>query len=251
MVSMMLFRSWPRALGAPWLALVLSACKPAPGSSCDAGEARCLDAKRSLVCEDGKFVETPCKGKSGCSTAEETTTCDISGNEPGDVCVKGDEGAATCTARDAMLACHHGKFEKVPCRGPRGCEVTGAQASCDQSVAEAGEGCSKAAAKSCSTDKTHVLSCVEGTMREQYWCRGEAGCTSSGGKLSCDQTVAKLGDACDPGLDGHVACSDDKKALLTCNGAKFISSEKCKPGTECVVNGSATSCAKRSAAVPQ
>jgi hypothetical protein len=230
----------PLALG---LLLTLS-CKPGPGSSCDVGEARCLDAKRSIVCEDGKFVETPCKGKAGCSTMQETTSCDISGNQPGDVCVNSDEGVAVCAGADAMLVCHDRKFEKVPCRGSRGCESVAGQANCDQSIAEPGEACKKPNAKACSVDKGSVLSCSDGSMHELYWCRGEAGCSAQGGKLSCDQTVAKLGDACDKGLDGHVACSEDKKSLVTCNGDKFVPSEKCRPGTACTVSGQSTSCAK-------
>lgn len=235
---------WLSPLSLALGALSLAACKPAAGSSCDAGEARCLDAKRSLVCDDGKLVETPCKGKAGCSTLQESTTCDISGNEPGDACVKGDEGVATCAGSDAMLACHQRKFERVPCRGPRGCEVVGTQTSCDQSIAEPGEACKKLGAKACSVDKSRVLACAEAGMQELYLCRGDGGCSSNGGKLSCDQTVAKLGDACDKGLDGHVACSDDHKALLSCNGEKFVASEKCKPGTVCTVSGQSTSCAK-------
>ena len=67
------------------------ACKPGPGSSCDPREARCLDAKRAIICDDGKFLETPCKGKAGCSTIQESTTCDFSGNQPGDACAKADD----------------------------------------------------------------------------------------------------------------------------------------------------------------
>jgi hypothetical protein len=144
-----------------------------------------------------------------------------------------------------MLACRRGKFERVPCRGSRGCETVAGQPSCDQSIAEPGEACKKPDAKACSVDASRVLSCSDGRMQEQYRCRGEAGCTAAGGKLSCDQTVAKLGDACDKGLDGHVACTEDKKAIVTCNGAEFVQSEKCKPGTVCTVSGQSTSCVRR------
>jgi hypothetical protein len=218
-------------------------CKPAAGSSCSGREARCLDTQRAIVCDDGKFVETPCKGKAGCSTVRERTSCDISGNQPGDVCSKSDEGVAVC--RDgALLACHGRKFESVPCRGPRGCEMLGEQASCDQSVAELGEACKKPDAKSCRVDKTQVLSCVDGRLAAQYACRGAGQCRSAGGKLSCDQTVAKLGDSCDKALSGHVACSEDKKALITCQGERFVPSEKCRPGTLCSVSGQSTRCEK-------
>lgn len=224
--------------------LLTVSCKPGPGSSCDAGEARCIDAQRSIVCEDGKFVETPCRGKGGCSTSKEATSCDISGNQPGDTCVREDEGVAVCVGSDAMLACHGRKFETVACRGPRGCESFGGRANCDQSVAEAGEPCSTPNAKACSVDKRRVLSCLDGRLSDQYECRGDAGCSAQGGKLTCDQTVAKLGDACDKGLDGHVACSEDKKSLITCDGEKFIAAEKCKPGTQCSVSGQSTSCTR-------
>jgi hypothetical protein len=203
---------------------------------------RCLDAKRAIVCDDGKFVETPCKGKAGCSTVQERTACDISGNQPGDVCGTGDEGIAVCAGDDAMLACHGRRFERVSCRGPRGCEMVSAQASCDQSVAEVGEACKKENAKACSADKTQVLSCQGGRMAAQYLCRGEGHCNSESGKLACDETVARLGDVCDKSLNGHIACSEDKKSLITCQNARFVPSEKCKPGTLCSISGQSTKC---------
>lgn len=220
-------------------------CKPGPGGSCDAGEARCLDGKRAIVCEDGKFVETPCRGKAGCLTVQESTSCDISGNQPGDACVRADEGVAVCVAKEAMLACHGGKFERVPCRGSQGCEMSGNRANCDQSIAEVGEGCTKPNAKACSVDASSVLSCSDGKMLLLYACRGASACSAGAGKLSCDQTIARLGDACDKGLDGHIACSEDKKALIVCDGQRFVSSEKCKAGTLCTVSGQSTSCTKQ------
>lgn len=196
------------------------------------------------MCDDGKFVEKPCRGKAGCTTVQETTTCDFSANQPGDVCGKGEEGVAVCAGGDAMLSCHGRKFERVPCHGPRGCEMVAGQPNCDQSVAEAGEACKKPNAKACSVDKTQVLSCRDGHMASLYLCRGEGQCNSAGGKLSCDQTVAKLGDVCDKGLNGHIACSEDKKSLITCQNERFVASEKCKTGTLCTVAGQSTKCEK-------
>jgi hypothetical protein len=226
------------------LGLFFGACKPGPGSSCDAREARCLDGKRAIICNDGKFVEVPCRGKAGCSTVQESTSCDFAGNQPGDPCGSSHEGVAVCAGEDAMLSCHGRKFERVPCRGPRGCEMFGAQANCDQSVAELGESCKKQSAKACSADKTQVLSCADGRMAAKYFCRGEGHCSSAGGKLACDQTIAKLGDACDKALIGHIACSEDKKSLITCQNERFVPSEKCKPGTVCTVSGQSTKCEK-------
>lgn len=225
-------------------ALCFCACKPGPGSSCDPREARCLDAHRAIVCDDGRFREVPCRGKAGCSTVGETTSCDFSGNQAGDACGRGNEGVAACAGDDAMLSCHGRKLERVPCRGPRGCEMFGAQANCDQSVAELGEVCKKQNAKACSADKSQVLFCNDGRMSVQYHCRGVGQCSSAGGKLACDQTVAKLGDVCDKSLGGHVACSEDKKSLVTCRNERFVPFEKCKLGTLCAVSGQSTKCEK-------
>lgn len=232
----------PRFSLFPLCLLGLVSCKPSVGSSCDVHEARCLDAQRAIVCDDGKFVEAPCRGKAGCTTVRERTACDITGNQPGDACSRNDEGVAVCRGERAMLACHGRKFESVPCRGPRGCETVAEQANCDQSVAEAGEACKKQGAKACSVDKAQVLSCVDGRMQSLYFCRGAGQCSSAGGKLGCDQSVARLGDSCDRGLTGHIACSEDKRARVTCKDERFVASEKCKAGTLCAVSGQSTKC---------
>jgi len=231
----------------PLWVMSFCSCKPAPGGSCHVDEARCLDQKREIVCDPEllTFVETPCKGKQGCTTKDERTACDMSGNAPGDPCSKADEGVAVCAGTDAMLACHGRRFEQVPCRGPRGCAMSGERASCDQSVADFGETCSKPGAQACSVDGAQVLACRDGKMTTQYFCRGESRCSAAGGKLACDQTVARLGDSCDKKLDGHVACSEDKKAIITCQNEHFVSSEKCKRGTRCAVLGQSTKCERR------
>ena len=128
-------------------------CRPAPGGKCDHGEARCLDANTQLVCDNGVFVDVPCRGKGGCVTVQESTTCDISRNQAGDRCGKTDEGAAVCAGDKAMLACHSGKFETVACLGPRGCELASGKANCDQSVANPGDPCSQDKAKACTAEQ--------------------------------------------------------------------------------------------------
>ena len=223
---------------------LLASCKPAPGGKCDRGEARCLDANRELVCDDGVFVEVPCRGKGGCVTVQETTTCDISRNQAGDLCGKTDEGAAICEGDKAMLACHSGKFERVACLGPRGCELASGKANCDQSIAQAGDPCKLENAKACSADTSRVLACKLGRMSELYECRGEGRCSSAAGKLTSEQTVSNVGDICDKGLSGHIACTLDKKSLIKCESERFVPSERCKPGTVCTVSGQSTTCAK-------
>jgi hypothetical protein len=245
------FRTRAHPLPAFVVALWLlgSGCQRGPGSPCEKGEARCLDGARALVCEAGKFVETPCRGKAGCSTTRdpsgEATACDISGNRPGDRCSRDEEGVSACLAPDTMLACRNGKFELVGCRGARGCEASGSQTSCDQSLGQAGDACTTPKAKACAVDGSAALWCEGGSLVELYACRGEKRCSAAGGKLNCDQTTARAGDRCDRRLDGHIACSEDRKQLLVCRAERFQLSEKCKPNSECLVSGKSTSCAGR------
>ena len=224
---------------------LVTGCKPAVGSSCEKGEARCLDAKRELVCQAGKFLESPCNGPSGCSSTEKGTSCDFSGNKPGDLCSTDDEGAATCSNKDAMLACHAGLYARMPCRGSRGCTNAEGRALCDSSSAEPGDACHDENLKACSVDNSQVLICKQSTMQRFYLCRGENGCSSSAGKLSCDTSVAKLGDACDKKLEAQAfSCTPDGSAILVCKGGAFVLDETCKAGQKCTLVGSSTQCAK-------
>ena len=240
------FRIPPLLLSLPVTIGLLSAgCKPSAGSSCDKGEARCLDGKHELVCQAGRFIESPCNGPAGCGWTERGTSCDFSGNKPGDACSTDDEGAATCSDKDAMLACHGGKYALVPCRGSRGCLNAAGRASCDTSLAEPGDACNDESSKACSGDGSQVLICKQHAMQRFYLCRGASGCASSAGKLSCDTSIAKLGDACDKKLEGQAfSCTPDATSILVCKGGAFVVDQTCKAGQKCVLNGSATQCAK-------
>lgn len=174
----------------------------------------------------------------------EATSCDISGNRAGDPCSGSEEGVAACAAREAMVACHSGKFERVACRGAKGCEMVGGQPLCDQSLAAPGDPCKLPSAKACSVDGQTVLACRAGSLQPLYSCRGQAGCQATGGKLSCDQSIARLNDACDPALQATLACTEDKTALLICQNQRFLPSEACKRGTRCTSTGQAISCTR-------
>jgi hypothetical protein len=226
-------------------ALALANCKPSVGSSCDKGEARCIDAKRELICDDGRFIESPCNGPGGCRLTDKGTSCDFSGNKAGDPCSKADEGAAICSNKDGMLACHGGRYALVPCRGSRGCANAEGRALCDTSIAEPGDVCQSESHKACSSDGSQVLICKQHTMQRFYLCRGEGGCTSSTGKLSCDTSVAKLGDACDKKLEGVAfSCTPDGRSILVCKGGAFVLDETCKAGHECRARSAGTKCEK-------
>jgi hypothetical protein len=235
-----------RFLALSFGALLLAAsCKPGVGSSCDKGEARCIDGKRELACQAGHFIETPCHGPRGCSTTEQGTSCDFSGNKSGDPCSADDEGSATCSSQDGMLACHGGLYGIVPCRGTRGCSNADGRAVCDTSVAQMNDACRDENLKACASDATQVLICKDHLMVAYYPCRGLNGCTSLGGKLSCDTSIAKLGDPCDKKMEGQAfSCSPDGSSILLCKGGAFALDEACKVGQKCLVEGSSTHCAK-------
>jgi len=225
--------------------LALPSCKPSVGSSCEKGEARCLDAKRELICQAGHLIESPCNGPDGCHATDKGTSCDFSGNKAGDPCSADDEGAATCGTKDSMLACHGGLYVRVPCRGPHGCVNAEGRALCDTSIAEPGDACSDENLKACSGDGSQVLICKQHTMQRFYLCRGANGCASSGAKLSCDTSVAKLGDACDKKLEAQAySCTPDGSQILVCKGGAFVLDETCKPGQKCGLEGLGTKCRK-------
>lgn len=234
--------------GFSWLlgvCLVATACKRSPGSFCQPREAHCLDEGRALLCSGGTLREVPCRGKEGCSSKDGKTSCDFSGNRPGDRCTAEDEGVAVCESPGSLLVCRGEVFASVPCRGPGGCERRGEQAHCDHSVAQPGERCQVTGAKACAPDGGSVLACGDGYMRELYRCRGQGGCRAEGSRVACDQTVARLGDLCDKTSNGHMACSEDDKGLVTCKDEHFVPAEKCKAGTRCAVSGQSTRCERR------
>ncbi|HET7545843.1 MAG TPA: hypothetical protein VFK05_38510 [Polyangiaceae bacterium] len=224
--------------------LWLPQCKPSVGSSCDKGEARCLDAKRELVCQAGRFIESPCNGPEGCRTTEKGTSCDFSGNKPDDPCSADDEGAASCSGKDGMLACHGGVYVFVPCRGTRGCVTAEARALCDTSVGEPDDACAEENSKACAGDGSQVLICKQHRMQRFYLCRGANGCAAAPGKLNCDTSVAKLGDACDKKLEGQAfSCTPDETQILVCKGGAFVLDQTCKSGQKCGVVAGSTKCA--------
>jgi hypothetical protein len=229
------------------LAVVLVAlvgCKPHAGSSCDKGEARCVDPANALVCQAGHFVETPCRGKDGCRLQLEATACDIHGNRPGDPCSTDDDGSAVCSDGKTMLACHKGKYASIQCRGERGCVEENGHAECDESVAESGEACAHDGKRACSSDGKRVLACTSGQTETQYQCRGARGCSVVKGKIDCDVSVARNGDTCDTQFEGTFACTEDGLAIVKCNSGRFEPDETCKHGQRCLAEPGSTRCAK-------
>lgn len=218
--------------------LGLASCKPGPGSSCDKGEARCVDRTSQLVCQNGHYIQAPCRGPRGCGLTPSGISCDISANQPGDVCSTDEEGASACVDAKTKIVCAGGKFVAGSCRGPKGCETQEGRPLCDMSIAEPGDVCKDSdKTKACSVDGKQYLVCTGAKMTMEFQCLGPNGCKSEGGKLSCDMTYARDKDPCTKEMEGKHACNLDKSSIVTCKGGKFVIDEECKGGTSCNAEG--------------
>ena len=219
--------------------VVLGSCKAGPGSSCDKGEARCVAKNSELICQNGSYIQAPCKGPRGCGLTPTGVSCDISGNVAGDVCSTDEEGASACTGAKTKIVCTAGKFVATQCRGPRGCETEEGRPLCDVSIAEPGDACKEIdKTKACSVDGKQYLSCQGGKMTMQFQCLGPGGCKSEAGRLNCDMSYARDKDPCLPEMEGKVACNLDQSSIVVCKGSKFVIDEECKDGKRCVGEGS-------------
>jgi hypothetical protein len=143
-----------------------------------------------------------------------------------------------------MLACHRGKYATMSCRGTLGCSEQGGHAECDETVAESGESCAHDGKKACSGDGKRVLVCASGQTETRYQCRGERGCSVTSGKIDCDVSVARNGDACDVKFEGTYACTEDTLAIVRCINGRFEPDETCKHGMRCLAEPGTTRCAK-------
>lgn len=219
-------------------------CEPGVGSSCDPEEARCLNGSTQLVCQDGEYIATPCRGPGGCAVLPTVgVACDITKNKAGDICATHEEGAASCTTEHQMVVCRGGKYAFEPCRGPAGCENSRRRANCDKTLASVGDPCKDEGGKACSAQGEDLLACKGGTMQPLYHCRGAAGCEAAG-KLNCDLSLAEVGDPCDPQMEGAAACTPDKREIVTCKAGSFIKDQACGPKMVCEP-GSSTQCVKQ------
>jgi hypothetical protein len=71
-------------------------------------------------------------------------------------------------------------------------------------------------------------------------CSASAGCQEVGGVVSCDNSVAAVGDGCNTPDDA--ACSLDYKAGLLCKGGVFAIAETCKGPGACKTAGDVITC---------
>lgn len=146
------------------------------------------------------------------------------------------ETKEVCVEDAKALACHDGKWEEIACRGPDGCVKNGGEHICDQSVAEDGDACNLADDYVCTGDKKGMLQCTKNKWTLVQSCLGERACVMEKKKVTCDNSVANVGDACREEED--YACSPDKKAALACRKGQFVQASLCKGPKGCRVTGS-------------
>ncbi len=156
----------------------------------------------------------------------------------GDLC----EGRQAACAKDGKAELHCGADGKMAvlgtCKGPNGCHpaADNTRVTCDTTYADPKDPCDEAD-DACSTDHKSELRCQAGHYAVISTCKGPDGCTltpsgkGAGYVMSCDDHVADVGDPCF--ASDRMACSSDKKALLTCNAQRFVVDHACKKG--CVV----------------
>lgn len=138
-----------------------------------------------------------------------------------------------CVDNKQALVCHEGKWEEMSCKGPAGCAKSGAEATCDQAVADEKEVCNVASDVICTADKKGMLECRGNRWTFSQACLGARGCAMGDKKVVCDNSVAKVDDACHEADDS--ACTPDGKAALVCKDGKFQVALNCRGPKACKI----------------
>jgi hypothetical protein len=146
------------------------------------------------------------------------------------------EAKEVCLDEKRALACHAGKWEEMSCRGPTGCSKVGSEDICDQSVAEDKETCNLADDYICTGDNKGMLQCTNNKWTFVQTCLGDRGCVMADKKVTCDNSIANVDDACRE--EDDYACTPDKQAALVCRGGKFVPAAPCKGPKACRITGS-------------
>jgi hypothetical protein len=227
-------RMWQRLAAAVFfvsIILVFSQCKllkglkPTPGAPCMIGNNKfqCMDPVNAMLCQNGKWVNMPCRGPRGCSGAGAGQTCDDDLAQPGEACmmaVSGDN-LACGTGKVDELTCVAGTWKITrTCKGPKKCTISGSVLSCDDSMGDVGDPCAVESGDDnygCSTDKKIEVVCDAASSKFQpsNTCRGPKGCWIDNNRVYCDQNMARIGDKCRP-VDNH-SCSEDSTQELKCS----------------------------------
>lgn len=219
----------------------LTGCKAKLGKTCSPeGKEVCAGKAQALVCSNGKWASMACRGAQGCDGEGTLVSCDQSVARVGELCDL--EGGTSCAEdKKSSLRCTSDAWvvDEI-CGGPLGCSATGQQASCDTSLAREGDKCARSGSQSCSQDGRTRMHCQAGRMQTAEHCRGPQGCAVNQGKVSCDNSLALVGEPCDTA--DNYACNTDFRTVLVCRGGKYVIDEKCSSTKSCRVVGSRVGC---------
>ncbi len=221
-------RVWQRLVAGVFgvgLVVCLSQCKglkPTPGGPCVTNNKyMCNDPSSAMLCQNGKYVNMPCRGPRGCRGMGASSMCDDDLAAEGDVCLQTlNENWSCTTDHNKELICKDGKFAVArTCKGPKRCSISAEVVSCDDSVADIGDQCIAEpgdANYGCSTDKKQEIVCDAASSKFQpsASCRGPKGCWIEGDSVHCDKSMARAGEKC-RSVDDHT-CSEDAMNELKC-----------------------------------
>jgi hypothetical protein len=88
---------------------------------------------------------------------------------------------------------------------------------------------------------TTVLACQGGTFMEAQ-CHGAGGCSKLGTRVTCDDSIADVGDVCLESETENRACSHDKTTSLLCQAGKFKAVQVCRGANACEIKGDFVTC---------
>jgi hypothetical protein len=144
-------------------------------------------------------------------------------------------GDLRCSDPASALYCSAGTYQTVSCRGPKGCTGSATMGyACDDDLASVGDGClpSTNANYACGTDHKSQLVCKDAKWAMNKACKGPNACTVKNDSISCDNTIADVGDPCTTGTYG---CTTDHTALLHCVSDKFVDDNSCRGPKQCII----------------
>lgn len=87
-------------------------------------------------------------------------------------------------------------------------------------------------------DPYSALECRDGTW-VYLPCRGLDGCRREGNQITCDVSLAQLGDNCPSSMEGAGVCSVGGGALYVCRNLKFEMASTCRT---CMLSGAQLVC---------
>jgi hypothetical protein len=165
----------------------------------------------------------------------------------GDPCREANE---ECKDEHTKLVCKNGRFMPIPCDGDKGCSLdrTMGKARCDWSGNKQGSHCDdRLSGMRMCRDTKSSLACRSGQF-DLLRCRGPKGCQPEGSESdsiakTCDNSIAKAGDTCDPVWSPAPACDDEGKSELFCQkSGVFAFKRHCRGPKGCVVKEGAAWC---------